>query len=394
MTLEIEQKHIQLIDKILAEYDYSFFAFGSRVKGQCKKFSDLDLFYFEEILNIDLLRLEESFEESDLPFKVDIVCFKKCDQDFQAVMLQDYICIKASSRLRMVEQNHLGHFEYFPKSLGFDVSEINGVAVINCGLKTSMFNIAYGVYYISLKNCFLKIASASRAHLSSISLAALAIYFQTQFSKSNSPNIGSIPSDLTNVIDQIKQVYKGQPFAWWIPPSEHNSSLTKALIAQGFVVETVEHAMICDIKDSISFAQKTDLVIKLVTKTSLLQDFISVLEPYDPHVSAFYGRMNETLLNRNEKLVVGYADGKPVSIGILFVSGDSAGIFSLITSKDSQKKGYGTDIMLFSMKLAQDHGCKSVTLSASSDSGYRIYERLGFAKVGEFGCFEYQGGQT
>lgn len=347
MTLEIEQKHIQLIDKILAEYDYSFFAFGSRVKGQCKKFSDLDLFYFEEISNIDLLRLEESFEESDLPFKVDIVCFKKCDQDFQAVMLQDYICIKASSRLRMVEQNHLGHFEYFPKSLGFDVSEINGVAVINCGLKTSMFNIAYGA-----------------------------------------------PNDFTTAIDQIKQAYKGQPFAWWIPPSEHNSSLTKALIEKGFVVETVEHAMICDIKDSISFEQKTDLMIKLVTKTSLLQDFISVLEPYDPHVSAFYGRMNEALLNRNEKLVVGYADGKPVSIGILFVSGDSAGIFSLITSKDSQKKGYGTDIMLFLMKLAQDHGCKSVTLSASSDSGYRIYERLGFVKVGEFGCFEYQGGQT
>jgi ribosomal protein S18 acetylase RimI-like enzyme len=99
-------------------------------------------------------------------------------------------------------------------------------------------------------------------------------------------------------------------------------------------------------------------------------------------------------LHANEKLVVGYAYGKPVSIGILFVSVDSAGIFSLVTSEDFQGKGYGTDMMVFLMKIAKDYGCHSITLSASSDSGYRIYERLGFSKLGEFECFEYKGDST
>ena len=114
-----------------------------------------------------------------------------------------------------------------------------------------------------------------------------------------------------------------------------------------------------------------------------------MLEPYDHYVSTFYEQMNDELLNANEKLVVGYANGKPVTIGILFISQNSAGIFSLITHEDSQGQGYGTDMMLFLIKFAKNMGCHSITLSASSDAGYRIYERLGFCKVGEFECFEY-----
>jgi ribosomal protein S18 acetylase RimI-like enzyme/predicted nucleotidyltransferase len=344
MTLYIEKKHLQIVNKILEKYDYSFFAFGSRVNGKNKKFSDLDIFYFEEISNIDLSNLEEAFEESDLPFKIDIINFKKCDQEFQAIMMQNYVCLKTSSKLRTIEQNHLGHFTYLPRNLRFDVHEINGVTVINCGLGTSMFNIAYGA-----------------------------------------------PNNLDFAIDQIKQSFKGQPFAWWIPPSEHNSGAAKALIKNGFVIETIEHAMICDLSNAVNFVQKTDLIIKVVTKTFLLQDFISVLEPYDRNVSAFYGRMDDELLLAAEKLVIGYVYDKPVSIGILFLSESSAGIFTLVTNEDSRGKGYGTDMMVFLMKCARDNGCNSVTLSASSGSGYRIYERLGFSKVGEFECFEYKG---
>ena len=253
----------------------------------------------------------------------------------------------SNTQLKTIEQNHLGHFAYFPKNLGFAVYETNGVTVINCGLKTSMFNIVYGA-----------------------------------------------AKDTASGIDQIKRSYKGQPFAWCIPPSAHNPNTTKALLENGFIIETIEHAMICDLNNVASFEQKTDLLITQVASKLMLADFISVLESYDPHISTFYGLMNDELLFAAEKLVVGYAYGNPVSIGILFVSGGSAGIFSLVTSKDFQGKGYGTDMMIFLMKIAKDHGCHSVTLSASSDSGYRIYEGLGFSKVGKFECFEYKGDCT
>jgi len=245
--------------------------------------------------------------------------------------------------IKIIEHNHLSHFTYLPKKLGFDVLKVDGVTVINCRLKTSMFNIVYGS-----------------------------------------------PKKTASLISQIKRDYNHQPFAWRIPPSEHDDNTTTLLIENGFVIDTIEHAMICDLSNITTFRQKTDLIIKVILGKSRIQDFISVLAPYDPNVSIFYDRMDDALLNKNEKLVVGYLDEKPVCIGILFISESSAGIFSLLTSEEYQGKGFGSDMMIFLMNYAKEHGCSSVTLSASSDAGYRIYERLGFIKLGEFECFEYK----
>ena len=48
-------------------------------------------------------------------------------------------------------------------------------------------------------------------------------------------------------------------------------------------------------------------------------------------------------------------------------------------------------MMQYLLNLAKKNGKKYATLSASSDSGHRIYEKLGFKNIGEFECFEYDG---
>ena len=256
------------------------------------------------------------------------------------------LCPNDAESLKMIEENHLGHFAFLPKLLGFDIREINGVTVINCGLKSSMFNIAYG----SPKS--LKILDS---------------------------------------INGIKKVFAGQPFAWWVPPTDHNQAVTEILLRSGLEIGTTEHAMISNLKANIIREKKADLKITPVTDKLLLSDFLKVLEVYDSCVNEFYNRIDKKLLNTDEKLFVGYEDGVPVTIGILFCRGDSAGIFSLITNEHSRGKGYGTEMMIFLMELSKKIGCKTMTLSASSDAGYRIYEHLGFRKVGAFECFEYTG---
>ncbi|MEY2393374.1 hypothetical protein [Wolbachia endosymbiont of Tettigetta isshikii] len=42
------------------------------------------------------------------------------------------------------------------------------------------------------------------------------------------------------------------------------------------------------------------------------------------------------------------------------------------------------------MDIAREIGVRYATLSASSDSGYRIYERLGFHTFDQFECFEWR----
>ena len=85
----IEEKHLRIINAILAKYPYTFYAFGSRVKGTSKKFSDLDVCFIEKISAIEKNNLEEDFEESDLPYRVDLLDWYQCDDAFQQLIYPD-----------------------------------------------------------------------------------------------------------------------------------------------------------------------------------------------------------------------------------------------------------------------------------------------------------------
>ena len=42
---QLELRQQQIVREILSKYPYSFYAYGSRVKGNARKLSDLDLCY-------------------------------------------------------------------------------------------------------------------------------------------------------------------------------------------------------------------------------------------------------------------------------------------------------------------------------------------------------------
>jgi len=92
--LKIEQRHQIIVNKILNKYPYKFYAFGSRVKGNAKRFSDLDLCYKEEITWIELANLNEEFEESDLPFKVDLISWNRIDDNFRKLIEKDLVLVQ------------------------------------------------------------------------------------------------------------------------------------------------------------------------------------------------------------------------------------------------------------------------------------------------------------
>ncbi len=250
--------------------------------------------------------------------------------------------------MKIIEQNHSGHFLCLPTILGFPVCDQHEVKVINCGLNTSMFNIVFGAP-LQTENSF-------------------------------------------DVIADIKAVFKGQPFAWWVPPSDYTGSLSALLEEAGMIMETREHAMICDLAIVTPESLQTPLIVRKVVTRLQLQDFISILEPYDPMARTFYEKLTEAMLHTAaENLFVGYLNNIPVVIGVLFNDIQASGVFSLLTDESARGKGYGTDMMSYLLGVAKNQGQHYVTLSASSDSGYRIYERLGFKRVGEFACFEHKG---
>lgn len=96
--LDLAERHLETIKRILAAYvgDCEVRAFGSRGNGTATKHSDLDL---AVVGNSKLERrvktlLREAFEESDLPFRVDVIDYHAISQQFRAIIDQKYDVIQ------------------------------------------------------------------------------------------------------------------------------------------------------------------------------------------------------------------------------------------------------------------------------------------------------------
>ena len=346
--ISIKEHHYQIVKNVLAKYPYTFYAFGSRTKNKSKSLSDLDLCFFEDIPWNIRAHIDEDFEESDLPYKVDVIDWNMCDQDFRNMIQKDLTCIQASKHFLKVEENLFGHFIYLPKKIKFHITEKKDVTIVNCSLNSSMFNIV----------CKSNIQ-------------------ETDF------------EIIKKYILEIIEKFKGQPFAWWLGPSTTPKNLKQVLQDLGFIQETTEYAMICNLNQ---FTHKKDinsnLDIRLAQINNDLNDFISVVELHNPKSRSFFEKVTNLDTIDKQKFFIGYEEDKPVVISRLYLQGDTVGIFTLITQKDKRRKGYGTHMMNHILNYAKQRNFSYATLSASSDSGFKIYKNLGFKTVGLFECYE------
>jgi len=97
--LDISSEHLAIVQQILRQQlpSCEVWAFGSRVKGAAKPFSDLDLVIMsQQPLSLALMAsLSEAFSESDLPWKVDIVDWSTTSSEFKAVIEQQKVKVQA-----------------------------------------------------------------------------------------------------------------------------------------------------------------------------------------------------------------------------------------------------------------------------------------------------------
>ena len=86
--IDLSPEHLNIIKNILADHldkDNHVWLFGSRAMGTAKKFSDIDLLIdIEKPIPLTLLtKLTTSFDESTLPYKVDIADLHAINDTFK-----------------------------------------------------------------------------------------------------------------------------------------------------------------------------------------------------------------------------------------------------------------------------------------------------------------------
>lgn len=92
--VNVSPKQLETIRRILAEYvgGCEVRAFGSRVNGSAKGHSDIDVAVVapNKIKRRTKMLLREAFEESDLPFRVDIIDYNAASDEFRAIINAKY----------------------------------------------------------------------------------------------------------------------------------------------------------------------------------------------------------------------------------------------------------------------------------------------------------------
>jgi len=96
--IDIDEKYLAEIRRILGEHvpHCEVRAFGSRLEGKAKKFSDLDLALVgSEKLNWRRIEsLKDTFSSSDIPIIVDVIDWHAISDEFRAIIENNYEIIQ------------------------------------------------------------------------------------------------------------------------------------------------------------------------------------------------------------------------------------------------------------------------------------------------------------
>ena len=93
--INLYPRHEEIVRRILKKHvpDATVWVFGSRVKQTANNSSDLDLAIVSQskipLQVMNLLKFD--FEESDLPFKVDVLDWQSISDDFKKVIKEKYV---------------------------------------------------------------------------------------------------------------------------------------------------------------------------------------------------------------------------------------------------------------------------------------------------------------
>jgi predicted nucleotidyltransferase len=98
VKIDLEAGQLQEVRRILAQMvpGIPVWAFGSRVTGKAKKFSDLDIALASDrpTPKDKLWDLRDSFSESDLPFRVDVIDLASVSPEFKSAVMARHVALQ------------------------------------------------------------------------------------------------------------------------------------------------------------------------------------------------------------------------------------------------------------------------------------------------------------
>jgi GNAT superfamily N-acetyltransferase len=253
----------------------------------------------------------------------------------------------------LVRRNFIAKATYFARLLrGMHVADTEAYIVVDCGLPSDTFNV------IIPKNT---------------DLASLADLFENTVSKFSR---------------------KQFPVAFWCWGELFTPELALFLHYYELVSDETNVTMWLNLRTRlINPTNNTPLLIRSVQSPDDYGQFADVIaelfgdSPEADQIRHYYQLISRTHLpNKPMHFYLGEYKGTIVTTGMLFLDGESAGIYDIATRPDWRGHGFGSH--MFDYLLAEAHRQRAwqVVLQASTD-GLGIYKRAGFVEVGTVQVF-------
>ncbi|MCT1902429.1 GNAT family N-acetyltransferase [Oceanobacillus sojae] len=108
----------------------------------------------------------------------------------------------------------------------------------------------------------------------------------------------------------------------------------------------------------------------------------------EKQIQAYFEKAAQSCLLEDSRFqhVIGYYQGKPVSIGSIFFSDSVAGLYDIATLESERGKGLGTKLTSYLLNSAKGKGAAYCTLQASPGAE-NIYRKLGFDTIDRLKVF-------
>jgi hypothetical protein len=198
--------------------------------------------------------------------------------------------------------------------------------------------------------------------------------------------------DADTAIEHIIGRFKKErmPMIWSVTPLSRPGDLGQRLIAHGLQHGVDSPSMAVEIDSLPKIIELQDgFTIELVADDGALHtwcDILGTIFRFPAFVGealfkfmAYIGHDSGSLV----KNYIGRADGEPVVVSTLLLSGGVAGIYNVGTVEHARRRGYGRSITLAPLFDARDSGYRIGVLQSTA-MGRSLYESLGFREYCTF----------
>ena len=93
--IDLNENHLKMVKAILQKFipDTPVWVFGSRILGTAKPYSDLDVVIVshQQIQQKCYYAIQDALEESELPFRVDVLDWHRISPSFRLLIQQQHV---------------------------------------------------------------------------------------------------------------------------------------------------------------------------------------------------------------------------------------------------------------------------------------------------------------